>query len=68
MTLGANVSKLRKKAAMTQQELADAIGVSYPRISEIERGAGNPRIGTIEKIAQALGTTVSALTRTAVTK
>lgn len=68
MSLGKNISKHRKRARMTQQDLADAIGVSYSRISEIENGRGNPRIGTIEKIADALQTTVSKLTREIVLK
>ena len=63
MSLGENVAKFRKKAALTQGDLAGAIGVSHSRISEIENGRSNPRIGTIQRIAAVLKTTVSKLTR-----
>ncbi len=40
---------------MTQAELAEATGISQSDISKIERGAANPSVGTLKKIADALG-------------
>jgi len=46
---------------MTQAQLAAAIGVSQPRIAEIEAGDANPRLLTLSRIAHALGITLSEL-------
>lgn len=35
---GGNVKKYRKKAGLTQQDLADSVGLSRPMIIAIERG------------------------------
>lgn len=62
-TLGANVKALRIKKGWTQQELADECGVSRPRISEIESGAFNPSVETVEVIASKLEVHISRLFR-----
>jgi transcriptional regulator with XRE-family HTH domain len=50
-TLGDRVRRLRTKAGLTQQELADKIGLSYPSINEIENGVTvKPRRGTLHKL------------------
>jgi len=51
----------RRARNWTQGQLADKIGVAQSRISEIERGTGNPEIGTLSKLAKALGVSISAL-------
>lgn len=61
VSLGENISRLRHKKGISQVELAKQIGTSFPRISEIESGKGNPTVRTLEKIAQALSTTPSKL-------
>lgn len=58
-----NVRKFREKLGLTQQQLAEKIGVSYPRISEIENSKGEPKITTIEKVARGLGVSVMDLIR-----
>jgi transcriptional regulator with XRE-family HTH domain len=52
---GANVVWLRRKADLTQQELADRIGTKRPNLSKIERGRQLPRLDTILKLAAGLG-------------
>lgn len=52
---GQRVRLLRKTQNLTQEELAEKAGLSYKFIGEIERGAANPTLDTIEKIASALG-------------
>lgn len=62
MFLADNLRRLRRTAELTQIELADRIGVSHPRISEIESGRmTNPKLSTLTKISVALGVDVSDL-------
>lgn len=56
-----NVRLIRERLGLSQKELAARIGVSYPRISEIENQKGEPRITTIEKVAHGLGVSVMEL-------
>jgi putative transcriptional regulator len=47
-----NVKKLRKRAGFTQEELADAMGVSRQTIISIERGRYVPSLALALKIAR----------------
>jgi DNA-binding XRE family transcriptional regulator len=49
------LKELRKQKNLTQQQLADMIGVDKGRISKIEKGTLNLTIDTIVKIVHALG-------------
>lgn len=51
----------RKKAGLTQQQLAEAIGVKRAVISKYENGAIEPSIAQIQKIAEALDTSAAFL-------
>ena len=44
----------RLKRGWSQTELAEAIGSRQPVISRLERGAGNPSLQTLQRVAQAL--------------
>lgn len=55
MALADNVKRLRTLRGLSQSELGKAIGVAHSRISDIERGAGNPTLATIEKLAKVFG-------------
>ena len=46
---------------MTQEQLGERAGLSYKAVGEIERGLGNPTIGTLDTIAAALQIDMSAL-------
>jgi len=48
------IHKIRLARKMTQQELADAAGVSRTGLSLIENGVVIPKIETVKKIAAAL--------------
>jgi transcriptional regulator with XRE-family HTH domain len=52
--IGKNIQKLRKKTGITQEELADKVGVHVSYISRIERGVVNSSIEILESIAKAL--------------
>lgn len=48
----------RKKAGLTQQELAKRIGADKGYISRVERGLITPSVSTLYRIASAMGLTV----------
>lgn len=54
-TLGRTIRWARKRAGMTQHELARAVGVPQPSIARIERGTVMPRITTLVAILEATG-------------
>lgn len=49
------------KGQLTQQALAEAAGISVGTLSEIEAGKRDLRVGTAQRIAQALGVSLDAL-------
>jgi transcriptional regulator with XRE-family HTH domain len=59
--LGNIISELRKKAGMTQQDLADKLNITDKAISKWERGLSSPDIDTIPRIAQIFGVTSEEL-------
>jgi transcriptional regulator with XRE-family HTH domain len=59
--IGTRIKTLRGEREWSQQDLAYHAGMSAVSISRIELGKLNPRIGTIEKIAKALGVTPADL-------
>lgn len=64
--IGRNVQRLRlaKKhdgKSMTQIALADALHVDRAYVSALEKGARNPTVVTLYRIAEALGVPFSAL-------
>lgn len=59
--IGRFLSELRKEQGMTQQQLADAIGVSNKTISKWECGKGMPEISSIMPLCQTLRINVNEL-------
>ena len=49
----------RIECGFTQEVLARRIGTKQSAISRLERGAANPSLGFLKKIAHALGASVS---------
>lgn len=50
------LAEIRKEAGLTQIQMAESMGVSQKRISEIEHGkAGAIKLSTLERYAAALG-------------
>lgn len=58
---GTTIRQLREKNALTQNELADKIGVSAKAVSRWETGKGFPDISLIEPLAEALNISVIEL-------
>lgn len=59
--LGKQVHKLRKQSGMTQDQLAEKVGVSTKYIQFIEAGTRKPSLKTVYKIAKALEVEVKDL-------
>ena len=59
--IGSNISKARKANGLTQVRLAQCVGMDRTTITKIERGAKTPSIGSLLKIASALGTSPAVL-------
>ena len=53
--LGDNIKKHRKENNISQEELAEKIGVSRQSISLWENGKSNPSLDTINELASILG-------------
>jgi len=49
------LAKSRNRSAMTQNELADRLGLSQPYIAKLEGGDANPTLGTIGSLLAVLG-------------
>lgn len=58
---GKRVAEVRKSRNITQQELAQDIGMSVVAIAYIETGKRWARLGTLSKIAQRLNVNISDL-------
>jgi transcriptional regulator with XRE-family HTH domain len=52
--LGANIRRLRREKGWSQEEYADRAGIHRTYVSDIERGARNPTITVVEKLAAPL--------------
>ncbi len=59
--LGKRIRKYRRERKMSQEELADRVGLHYTTISRIERGISNSPVQTVEKIAKVLKIKMSDL-------
>ena len=59
--LGKRIRTIRKKKQMTQEYLAEQVGIEPSNISHIERAASKVGLGTLVKIANALQCSVDDL-------
>jgi DNA-binding XRE family transcriptional regulator/desulfoferrodoxin (superoxide reductase-like protein) len=58
---GTMIKRLRENRKMTQQQLAEKLGVSDKAVSKWETGRGYPDISLIEPLADALGVSIIEL-------
>jgi transcriptional regulator with XRE-family HTH domain len=56
-----NIKHYRELSGMSQQELADKLGISQKMISCYESGVKNPKVNTLPVIAKILGVTPNDL-------
>ncbi|WP_088319691.1 helix-turn-helix domain-containing protein [Kineosporia sp. R_H_3] len=60
-SLGEIIRRQRELAALPMRQLADAVGISNPYLSQIERGLREPSEAVLDAIAESLATTADAL-------
>lgn len=60
-TIGNRIAKFRKERKLTQEELANQMGVSSQAVSKWENDASCPDISTLPKLAAILGVTTDEL-------
>lgn len=61
LTLGEIIRRRRELAALPMRQLAAAVGISNPYLSQIERGLREPSEAVLDAIAESLATTADAL-------
>lgn len=61
LALSTNISKLRKERSMTQEQLAEALGVTFASVSKWERGAATPELNLIAEMADLFGVSLDAI-------
>ena len=59
--MGVAVRRLREKTGLSQEALADTVGVHRTFIGAVERGETNISLDNLQRIARALKVTPSAL-------
>ncbi len=60
---GKNMKQIREAKGMSQGDIYRATKIERAYISNLEAGKQNPTLETMEKIARALGVSVSDLTK-----
>lgn len=61
MELGSKIKSLRKKAGITQEKLAEELGVSFQTISKWENNLCSPDIGMLPRLSVFFGITIDEL-------
>ena len=61
--IGARIREERRRARLTQEEVANRIGLDRPSMVEIEQGQRNMTINTFIRIADALNVPLADLVR-----
>ena len=59
--LAKNLRRLREAKGWSQERYADEAGIHRAYVSDIERGARNPTIAVVEKLAKPLGVSTGTL-------
>ena len=61
MTFPKRFTELRKQKGMTQQQMADSIGIHLTQVKRYEAGQAQPSIDVLKKIALSFHTTTDSL-------
>ena len=56
-SIGRDLRRLRRKAGLSQAEVAARAKIRAETLSRLENGRGNPTVATLRRILQALGAT-----------
>jgi transcriptional regulator with XRE-family HTH domain len=60
-TLGRRIAELRREKGLTQEALAEAMGVSRNHVADIELGARNTGVWSVLLVCKALSVTPAAV-------
>jgi transcriptional regulator with XRE-family HTH domain len=60
-SLGPRLRELRRQRGITLRQVAESAGVTESFVSQVERGAANPSVATLRRMAEALGETMASL-------
>lgn len=60
-TLGNHIRECRKNAELTQEQLAEAMGVTVGAVSKWENGSANPELGILMELAQFFQVSIDSL-------
>ncbi len=63
IALGRRVAQLRKERGWTQEALAERAEMNWLQVGHVERGASDPKLSTIVKLAKALRVPAAELLR-----
>ena len=61
MNIGNNIKQLRQQKNLTQDQVAEKLGVSYQAVSKWETGANAPDIALLPQIAAVFGVSIDTL-------
>lgn len=61
MYIGSNIKQLRQRMNLTQEQVANKLGVSYQAVSKWEVGANTPDIALLPDIANLFGVSIDSL-------
>ena len=61
MKVGENIRTLRQRKGLTQEQVAQQLGVTYQAVSKWENGTNTPDIALLPEIAAFFGVTIDAL-------
>ena len=64
LNVGRNIRRLRESAGMSQEGLAEILGIDRSAVAQWETGRTNPRLADLPAIAAALGCEIDELLRT----
>lgn len=59
--LAANVRRIRQERGLTQEQVADAAGLSLSDVGRIERGQRDPGVRVLTRLAHGIGVPVAVL-------
>lgn len=60
-SIGTIIMRLRKEHGMTQEQLANALGITFQAVSKWENGVSSPDLSTLPLLADLFGVSVDAL-------
>ena len=63
LAFGNNIKACRERAGLTQEELARRMSCTQSYISQVEQLDARPTLGTLQKLAEAIGCSIGELAR-----